>query len=42
MTDYKLGCDAHKRYSQFTVLDNQRRFDCAQREDKKYVGIQAS
>jgi hypothetical protein len=26
MSHYKIGCDAHKRYSQFAILDHEGRF----------------
>jgi hypothetical protein len=26
MTNYKIGCDAHRRYSQFAILDHEGHF----------------
>lgn len=41
MENYTIGCDAHKRYSQFTVLDGQARVRERQRVEHMPGAIQA-
>jgi len=41
MSDYRIGCDAHKRYSQFAVLDQDGQLRQQTRVDHEPGAIQA-
>jgi hypothetical protein len=40
MENYTIGCDAHKRYSQFTVLDGKARVQERKRVEHRVGAIQ--
>ncbi|HEY45079.1 MAG TPA: hypothetical protein G4O11_13960 [Anaerolineae bacterium] len=41
MSHYRVGCDAHKYYSLFAVLDDQRKLQEEQRVDHEQGSIRA-